>query len=329
MHFNAHGTIPVLYIVVPCYNEEDVLPETISRLSSVMRQLMKDRSIAKDSAILLVDDGSKDETWTLIRQYFHPNSFVRGLKLAHNAGHQNALFAGLMHAKDHADIAISIDADLQDDVNVIPEMIKKYDEGCDVVYGVRKKRTTDPFFKRFTAQGFYRLMKIMGADIVYNHADFRLTSKRVLEQLSLYEERNLFLRGIIPMIGFQSTKVYYDRSERFAGESKYPLKKMLSFALDGITSLSVIPIRYITFIGMAMFFISLIASLYSFVRDMMGHTVIGWTSLMTSIWLIGGIQLICLGIIGEYIGKIYKEVKRRPKYHLEAILEKPSNGCIK
>ncbi|MGG4039260.1 glycosyltransferase family 2 protein [Heyndrickxia ginsengihumi] len=325
MDNNMHGTPQTLYIVVPCYNEEEVLPETITRLSSILRQMIEKHAIDKNSAILLVDDGSKDQTWRLIEQYFQPNHFVRGIKLAHNAGHQNALFAGLMHAKERADIVISIDADLQDDVDVIPEMVDKYHEGYDVVYGVRKDRSTDTSFKRFTAQTFYRLMKKLGADIVYNHADYRLVSKRVLEQLSMYEERNLFLRGVIPMIGFPSTHVYYSRSERFAGESKYPLKKMLSFAFDGITSLSVTPIRYITGIGLAMSFISLIVGLYSFIREMMGHTVMGWTSLMTSIWLIGGIQLICLGVIGEYIGKIYRETKRRPKYHLETILEKQSS----
>jgi polyisoprenyl-phosphate glycosyltransferase len=324
MNNNTPDSQPVMYIVVPCYNEEEVLPETISRLSSVLRRLISEHLVGKNSAMLLVDDGSKDKTWTVIKEYFQPNSFVRGLKLARNAGHQNALFAGLMHAKDHADIVVSIDADLQDDVNVIQEMVNKYHEGFDVVYGVRESRSTDTFFKRFTAQKFYRLMRKLGANIVYNHADYRLLSKRVLAQLALYTERNLFLRGIIPMIGFKSTEVSYDRAERFAGKSKYPLKKMLSFAFDGMTSLSVTPIRSITGIGLVMFIVSLLVGLYSLIRDFMGHAVLGWTSLITSIWLIGGIQLICLGLIGEYIGKIYNETKQRPKYHVETVLEELS-----
>lgn len=322
---NVHDIPPVLYIVVPCYNEEEVLPETLSRLSFILNLLLEDLMIAKDSAILLVDDGSKDRTWTLIEEHFQLNPFIKGMKLAHNAGHQNALFAGLMHAKEYADVVISIDADLQDDVNVIQKMVSKYWEGYDVVYGVRNSRATDNFFKRFTAQTFYRMMQKMGATIVYNHADFRLLSKRVLEQLSLYEERNLFLRGVIPMIGFPSTEVSYDRAERFAGVSKYPSKKMLSFALDGITSFSVTPIRSVTGIGLVVFFVSLLVGLYSLIRFEMGHTVTGWASLIISIWLIGGIQLICLGLIGEYIGKIYKETKRRPKYHVETVLQMKSD----
>lgn len=312
---------PILYIVVPCYNEEEVLLETISQISSVLKCLVENKLIDKSSATLFVDDGSQDQTWTLIEDYFQRNSFVKGLKLARNAGHQNALFAGLMHAKEHADIVVSIDADLQDDVNVIEEMVIKYHEGYEVVYGVRKSRTTDTFLKRFTAQKFYRLMRKMGADIVYNHADYRLLSSLVLKELSKYEERNLFLRGIIPMVGFRSTEVSYDRAERFAGESKYPLKKMLSFAFDGITSLSVTPIRLITSVGLIMFIVSLLVEIYSLIRNITGHVVMGWTSLITSIWLIGGIQLVCLGLIGEYIGKIYKETKRRPKYHVETVLE--------
>ena len=319
---------PVLYIVVPCYNEEDVLPETVSRLSEVLNKLIETHSIGKTSAMLLVDDGSQDHTWPVIKRFFQSDNLVKGLKLAHNAGHQNALFAGLMHAKKYADLVISIDADLQDDVNVIQEMVRKFKEGYDVVYGVRKSRATDTFFKRFTAQSFYYLMRKMGANVVYNHADYRLLSQRVVEQLALYEERNLFLRGIIPMIGYPSTEVIYDRAERFAGQSKYSITKMVSFAFDGITSLSVTPIRSVTFIGLTMFIISLFVGLYSLVRELSGHTVIGWTSLMTSIWLIGSIQLICLGLIGEYIGKIYKETKKRPTYHVETVLkdENPSSS---
>ncbi|WEG11220.1 glycosyltransferase family 2 protein [Pullulanibacillus sp. KACC 23026] len=316
---------PTLYIAVPCYNEEEVLPETVSRLSDVLSDLIKKQRIAPTSAMLLIDDGSKDQTWPMIKGFFETHPTVRGLKLARNAGHQNALYAGLMHAKEQADIVISIDADLQDDLNAIEKMVAKYHEGYEVVYGVRESRMTDTFFKRSTAQGFYTMMKKMGANIVFNHADFRLMSKRVLEELSSYQERNLFLRGIVPMIGFKSAEVYYSRSERFAGESKYPLKKMLAFAFDGITSLSVTPIRYVTGIGLVMFAISLIVGIYSIVHHFMGYAVAGWTSLIMSIWLIGGIQLMCLGLIGEYIGKIYKETKQRPKYHVESVLDDKAN----
>lgn len=317
----GHNAQPVLYIVVPCYNEEEVLPMTISQLSITLSQLIANKLISKKSAMLLIDDGSDDLTWSLISKNNQNHSFVRGIKLTRNAGHQNALFAGMMHAKNYADLIISIDADLQDDIHVIQEMIAKYHEGFEVVYGIRNSRPTDTYFKRFTAETFYKMMKKMGTDIVYNHADFRLLSKRALEELSQYEESNLFLRGIIPMIGFHSTNVLYDREDRLAGKSKYPFKKMVSFALDGVTSLSVTPIRYVTGIGFMMFFISVIVGFYSLTREFMGHAVKGWTSLMTSVWLIGGIQLICLGLIGEYIGKIYKETKRRPKYHVETVLE--------
>lgn len=312
---------PALYLVIPCYNEQEVLPETVSRLTTVLDRLVEEERIASDSAMLLVDDGSRDATWDLILQANHTNRYVRGLKLARNAGHQNALFSGLLHAKDHADLTISIDADLQDDVNAISLMVDKFHEGYDVVYGVRSKRETDTFFKRFTAQGFYRLMQKLGANIVYNHADYRLMSRRALEHLAQYEERNLFLRGIIPMIGFRSTQVTYERAERFAGESKYPLKKMLSFAFDGITSLSVTPIRFVTLLGGIVFLVSLLTGVYALLAKLFGQAVTGWTSLMISIWLIGGIQLLSLGLIGEYIGKIYKETKRRPKYHVETVLE--------
>ncbi|EPZ41792.1 MULTISPECIES: glycosyltransferase family 2 protein [Alicyclobacillus] len=321
---NTRDHLPILYIVVPCYNEEAVLPETVARLSAVINRLVEEQSIGASSAILLVDDGSQDQTWALIERYFQSNALVKGLKLARNAGHQNALFAGLMHAKAYADAVISIDADLQDDVLAIPEMIYQYLAGYDVVYGVRDNRANDTWFKRVTAQTFYRLMRKLGANVVYNHADCRLLSRRVLEELARYEERNLFLRGIIPMIGFPATKVYYNRSPRFAGVSKYPFKKMLSFAFDGITSLSVTPIRLITVVGLLVFLVSIVVGCYALVRDLLGHAVTGWTSLMLSIWVIGGIQLMCLGLIGEYIAKIYKETKKRPKYHVETTLQDKS-----
>ncbi|WP_018132120.1 glycosyltransferase family 2 protein [Effusibacillus pohliae] len=308
---------PVLTIVVPCYNEEEVLPETIGRLSKVLDGLIRERLIAEESTVLFVDDGSRDRTWDIIVQYNQSNPYVTGLKLAHNAGHQSALLAGLMKAKQTSDCVISIDADLQDDVDVIREFILKFHEGYEVVYGVRRSRATDTAFKRSTALWFYRLMQWMGVDIVYNHADYRLTSKRVLDNLENFKEVNLFLRGIIPLIGFKSTEVYYDRHERFAGESKYPLKKMLSFAFDGITSFSVTPIRLVTVAGFLFFLISILAGVYVLVDKLQGDTVSGWASLMISIWFIGGIQLLSLGLIGEYIGKIYKEVKRRPLYIVE------------
>lgn len=311
---------PVLTIVVPCYNEEEVLPETVKRLTGVLEDLIAKRLVAEQSVILFVDDGSRDKTWTLIEEYNQFGKFVTGLKLARNAGHQNALWAGMMKAKTHSDCVISIDADLQDDVNAIREMVLKYREGYEVVYGVRRSRATDTLFKRTTAQGFYKLMKKMGADIVYNHADYRLLSKRALDNLARFEEVNLFLRGIVPMIGFKSATVYYDRHERFAGESKYPLKKMLMFAFDGITSLSVTPIRLVTLLGFLMFAVSILAGIYAIAGKLAGNAVSGWASLMVSVWFIGGLQLMALGLIGEYIGKIYKETKRRPRYIVEAEL---------
>ncbi|MFC4769956.1 glycosyltransferase family 2 protein [Effusibacillus consociatus] len=315
------GGAPILSIVVPCYNEEEVLPETIRRLSGVLTDLIRENLIAEESVMLLVDDGSKDKTWDIIEESNQSNRFVTGLKLARNAGHQRALLAGLMKAKNTSDCVISIDADLQDDLGVIREFMLKFHEGYEVVYGVRKSRATDTSFKRNTALGFYKLMKWMGVDIVYNHADYRLTSKRVLENLANFEEVNLFLRGLIPLIGFKSTEVYYDRHERFAGESKYPLRKMLAFAFDGITSFSVTPIRLVTLVGFILFIVSIFTALYALVERLQGQTIAGWASLMISIWFIGGIQLVCLGLIGEYIGKIYKEVKRRPLYIVEEELE--------
>jgi polyisoprenyl-phosphate glycosyltransferase len=305
---------PIVTIVVPCYNEEEILPYTFSELKRLMAEMIEAKSISPKSKILFVDDGSKDKTWSLIYKETIKNELVRGLKLSRNVGHQNALLAGLFTAKDVSDCTVSIDADLQDDIEVIREFIDKYKQGFEIVYGVRRKRSTDSFFKRTTAQGFYKMMRAMGVNLIYNHADFRLMSKKAIEELEGFEEINMFLRGIVPLIGFQSTEVFYDRKERIAGETKYPLKKMLSFAFDGITSFSITPIRFVLFMGLASFFGSLVFALYFLSLKFFGNTELGWTSLITSIWLIGGLQLIAVGLVGEYIGKIYKEVKRRPKY---------------
>ncbi|WP_068696657.1 glycosyltransferase family 2 protein [Paenibacillus yonginensis] len=308
---------PKLGIVVPCYNEEPVIEETVRQLSDILTSLMREELIAQDSFLLFVNDGSADRTWELIEQLHDRYPWVSGLKLAANVGHQNALLAGLMQAKDRCDCTISIDADLQDDVRVIRDFVLKYREGYEIVYGVRRKRDTDTWFKRNSALGFYKLMKSMGLKVVHNHADYRLLSHTALEHLSKFREVNLFLRGLVPLIGLKSTEVYYDRLERFAGESKYPLKKMINFALEGITSLSVEPIRFVTGSGFLCFGISLVVGIYSLVSKLMGNTVSGWTSLMLSVWFIGGMVLISLGLIGEYVGKIYKEVKSRPLYLIE------------
>ena len=305
---------PILTIVVPCYNEEAILPMTIFQLQQVVKGLIGEKLVSDKSKILFVDDGSRDRTWELIYKEGLKNELVRGLKLSRNVGHQNALLAGLFTAKDCSDCLISIDADLQDDIEVIREFIVKYLQGNEVVYGVRKCRDSDTFFKRSTAQGFYKLMEKMGVDLIYNHADFRLMSKRAVEELSQFKEVNLFLRGIVPLLGFQTAVVHYDRKEREAGETKYPLKKMLAFAFDGITSFSVLPIRFVLVIGFVSFFMSLIFGGYFLALKFLGNTETGWTSLITSIWLIGGLQLIAIGLIGEYVGKIYKESKHRPKY---------------
>ena len=278
--------------------------------------------IAGDSKILYVNDGSKDQTWPIIARLHEENKYVSGLNLSRNRGHQNAVLAGLMYAKDHADMVISMDADLQDDIMAIDEMVDKFHEGFDVVYGVRNSRKKDTWFKKTTAEGFYKFMKWMGVDIVFNHADFRLMSKRVLEQLEHYKEVNLFLRGIVPLIGYPSTEVYYERNERFAGESKYPLKKMLAFAFDGITSFSVKPIRMICAFGLLVFLISIAMLIYSIVIHYIGKTVPGWSSLIVSIWALGGLQLLAIGIVGEYIGKVYMEVKERPRFCIQDILDK-------
>ncbi|MFF2446761.1 glycosyltransferase [Neobacillus sp. NPDC058068] len=305
---------PVLTIVVPCFNEEEVLSETIDQLQQLLKELINETLVSKQSKILFVDDGSKDRTWEIIYKEGLRNEFVRGVKLAGNVGHQNALLAGLFAAKELSDCVISIDADLQDDIQVIREFILKFHEGCEIVYGVRKGRATDTFFKRSTAQGFYKMMQSLGVNLVYNHADFRLMSKRAVQELARFKEVNLFLRGIVPLLGFRSDVVYYDRLERQAGQTKYPLKKMLAFAFDGITSFSVSPIRFVLVIGLVSFIMSLVFGGYFLTLKFLGNTETGWTSLITSIWLIGGLQLIAIGLIGEYVGKIYKETKQRPKY---------------
>lgn len=311
---------PIIWLVIPCYNEEQVLPETAQRIKQIMTDLQQKGKISQESKVALVNDGSKDGTWQLIRQLHQQDSLYTGINLSRNKGHQYALLAGMMTAMNHADAMISLDADLQDDVNVIEQFVDKYTEGYDVVYGVRSSRKKDRFFKRFTAEGFYHVMKWLGVDIVFNHADYRLMSKRALEGLSEFGESNLFLRGIVPQIGYASTTVEYERQERFAGKSKYPLKKMMAFAFDGISSFSVKPMRMIIHAGALMFAVSIIMLIYSLIRNWMGATIVGWTSLMVSIWMVGGIQLLCLGVIGEYIGKIYSETKRRPRYLIESVL---------
>ena len=311
----------VLYMVIPCYNEEEVLPETVKRLKAKLNDLMKNGKISEKSRILFVNDGSSDKTWSLIEKYHEEDHIVSGLDLSRNRGHQNAVLAGLNYAGEHADVAISMDADLQDDIEAIDEMIDKYHDGIDVVYGVRSSRKKDSFFKRFTAEVFYKLMLKMGVDIIFNHADFRLMSKRVLKELEGYKEVNLFLRGIVPLIGFPSDTVYYERNERFAGESKYPVRKMLSFAVNGITSFSVKPIRMIMSIGFIVFLVSIAILIYSVVVFFMGKTVSGWSSLMVSVWGIGGLMLLSIGIVGEYIGKMYLETKARPRYAIRDILD--------
>ena len=318
-----------LMVVIPCYNEEEVLHETARRLTLKMQALTDAGLCDANSRVLLVDDGSKDATWQIIQTLHKENPLFEGLKLSRNRGHQNALLAGLMTAKEHCDVCISMDADLQDDMDAMDRFLTEYRDGCDVVYGVRNKRDTDTFFKRQTALAFYRLMKGLGVDITYNHADYRLMSRRALEALSQFREVNLFLRGLAPLVGFQSGYVYYDRNERFAGESKYPFKKMLAFAIDGITSFSVKPLRLITTLGIVIFVISLLMLLYTLVSFIVGKTVTGWTSTLASIWLIGGIQLLSLGIIGEYIGKIYHETKRRPRFIIDRYLNEQKADPVK
>lgn len=310
-----------LYIVVPCYNEEEVLPETARRLGDKLRGLMAAGKVSPKSRVLFVNDGSRDGTWGVISRLHAADPLFSGVDLSRNRGHQNALLAGLMTARDRCDMAVSMDADLQDDVDAVDAMVEKYSEGCDIVYGVRSSRKKDTFFKRVTAEGFYRVMNFLGAETVFNHADYRLMSRRALDGLAEFREVNLFLRGIVPMIGYTVGTVEYERGERFAGESKYPLKKMLSFAMEGITSLSTKPIRYITLLGFLIFLVSLLMLVYSIVRWAHGDTIVGWASLICSVWAIGGLILLSLGVIGEYIGKIYLETKARPRFLIREILE--------
>ncbi len=315
----------ILYIVVPCYNEQEVLGETSKRLLEKINNLIANEKISSKSRVMFIDDGSMDSTWDIITELHNENPVFLGVKLSRNRGHQNALLAGLSEASKRADIIISMDADLQDDINAVDEMLYKYYEGCDIVYGVRAERKTDTFFKKNTAIAFYKIMSFLGAETVHNHADYRLMSKRAVEGLLCFKEKNLFLRGMVPLVGFKSDKVFYERSERFAGESKYPLKKMLSFAIDGITSFSVKPIRCITGIGFIMFLVSIALLVYSVIRWAIGASVLGWASLICSVWAIGGLIMLSLGIIGEYIGKMYLEVKGRPSFIIETVLENEDN----
>lgn len=305
---------PTLCIVVPCYNEEPVLHETGKQLIAKIEALIKKKTVSDSSRILFVNDGSKDKTWEIIKELHRDNPLVTGINLSRNRGHQNALLAGLMTAKQRADIVISMDADLQDDIAVVDQMLEKHQAGAEIVYGVRSSRQKDSWMKRTTAEGFYKFMRLMGVDVIFNHADYRLTSRKVLDELERYQEVNLFLRGIFPLVGFNSDVVYYERGERFAGESKYPLKKMLSFAWDGISSLSIKPLRFITALGICITILSIAILIYSLIVKILGSAVSGWTFTVCSIWLVGGIQTLSLGVIGEYIGKIYSETKARPRY---------------
>lgn len=305
---------PILYIVIPCYNEEEVLPITCKLFLEKIEELIQLGMVDKKSRILFVNDGSKDKTWEIICALANENEKFIGISQSRNRGHQNAVLAGLMEAKDLCDITISIDCDGQDDINAMNQMVEEYQKGCEVVYGIRSKRDTDTFFKRFTAEGFYKILNWMGAEVVFNHADYRLISSRVLKEFANFKEVNIFLRGMIPLVGFKSTGVYYERHERIAGESHYPLRKMLSLAFDGITSLSIKPIRMIASLGIIISFISFIGVIWSVVVQLLGKSVVGWASMTSIICFIGGVQLICLGVLGEYIGKIYLEVKARPRY---------------
>lgn len=314
-------TTPVIYLVVPCYNEEAALPTTAEKLLEKIGQLSAAGKISPDSRIVFVDDGSKDATWRNIAALHEENHIFQGIRLSRNCGHQRALLAGLMTVRSRCDAAISLDADLQDDVNAIDEMVEKFCEGFEIVYGVRRDRTSDTAFKRGTAQTYYKMMRAMGVELVYDHADYRLMSRRALEELSGYEEVNVFLRGLVPMLGLRTAEVYYSRAPRMQGESKYPLRKMLAFAFEGVTSLSIKPIRMITFLGISIFVVSLAMLVYVLIRHFLGYTVVGWTFLAVSVWGIGGLQLLGIGIVGEYIGKMYLETKRRPRYHVETYLQ--------
>lgn len=309
-----------LYVVIPCYNEEEVLPEAAKRLKIKIEALIRSEKIDPASRIVFVNDGSNDRTWELIQELHANDTLFSGINLSRNRGHQNALLAGLMTVKEHADIVVSMDADLQDDIDAIDEMITKYLDGCDIVYGVRSQRKSDTFFKRFSAESFYRVMNLLGANTVFNHADYRLMSKRAIEGLAEFKEVNLFLRGIVPMIGYRTDIVYYERSERFAGESKYPLKKMFSFATEGITSLSIKPIRLITALGVLVLFASVVMLIYALISFFRGASVAGWASIMVSVWGLGGLTLFSIGVVGEYIGKIYMETKQRPRFLIDEFL---------
>ena len=314
-------TDPILYIVIPCYNEQEVLPITAPMFLQKLADLTAAGKISPESRVLFVNDGSKDRTWEIICDLAARDPHYAGICQSRNRGHQNAVLAGLMEAKSRCDITISIDCDGQDDINAMDAMVDAYRDGCDVVYGVRNKRETDTFFKRFTAESFYKILNAMGAEVVFNHADYRLMSARVLEEFARFREVNLFLRGIVPLIGFKSDYVYYDRAERFAGESKYPLKKMISFALDGITSFSVKPLKLISNLGILISVLSIFGLLYALISHLCGVTVAGWTAIVASIWLLGGLQMLCLGVVGGYIGKIYSEVKQRPRFLIETHLK--------
>ncbi len=309
-----------LWIIVPCYNEREVLPETSRRLSELTKSLVEKGKIAPNSKVVFVNDGSRDETWSIITSLCESDNVFAGINLARNRGHQYALLAGLMTARKYADVTVSIDADLQDDISVIEEMLKKHEAGCDIVYGVRSSREADTFFKRFTAEGFYKFIAALGVEVVFNHADYRLMSKRALDGLAEFDEYNLFLRGIIPQIGYETDTVEYERAERFAGESKYPLKKMLALAFEGITSFSVKPIRLAMSLSGFALLISVVILIYSIVRRIQGGTVPGWASLSVSVWFLGALQLLMIGIVGEYVGKVYLETKRRPKYIIKDII---------
>ena len=307
-------SLPVLYIVIPCYNEQEVLPITASMFLQKIIDLVENKKISDSSRILFVNDGSRYSTWEIINKLSEEDLHYIGISQSRNRGHQNAVLAGLMEAKDRCDITISIDCDGQDDINAMDAMVDAYRDGCDVVYGVRSKRDTDTFFKRFTAESFYKLLNAMGAEVVFNHADYRLLSSRVLQEFAKFKEVNLFLRGMVPLVGFKSTCVTYERHERIAGESHYPLSKMLSLAFDGITSLSIKPIRFITGLGVVVAAISFIGVIWAIIQEIVGHTVSGWASMTAIICFVSGVQLICLGVLGEYIGKIYMETKHRPRY---------------
>jgi len=314
-----------LYLVIPCYNEQEVLPETERRLTEKLSMMIQFGLVSEKSRMVFVDDGSKDKTWTLIKQMYEENPLVLGIKSSRNRGHQNTLLEGLMTVKDECDMVVSMDADLQDDIEVLDKFVQQYYDGCEIVYGVRSARKTDTFFKKHTAEGFYKLMNHMGVEIVYNHADYRLMSSRAIHELEGFKEVNLFLRGMVPLLGFKTGIVTYERHERFAGKSKYPLKKMVAFALDGITSLSIKPIRFITALGIFLFVVSIILLLYYTIGHFVGNTVAGWSTIVVSIWGIGGLQLLAIGIIGEYIGKIYLETKERPRYIVEKFLKDKGN----